>query len=160
MSYIWYITICNCIIPIERTTGITRAIILNLLGESEKNARGLRNVRSAFRASVPAVYAFSFLYRVGLWFLTPLVLQRDRRIVAASRKRDFRFCEERAFAEQSSVISHSYHDPVRNNEVRTSSVVSVIAGSECYGIRMGFIKHAIFRYFQWTVSSLREKVVV
>lgn len=102
----------------------------------------MRNARSAVRASVPSentLFLFLFFLRqVGLWFLTPLVSQRGRRIVAASRKRDFRFGEERAFAEQSSVISHSYRDPVRNNEVRASSVVSVIAGSERYGIRMGF----------------------
>lgn len=134
-----YVPTCDWYhLTIERTTVITRAIILNLSDKSEKTFDGgLRNTRSAFRASVLSEYAFPFLRRVGLWFLTSLVSQHGRRIVAASRKRDFRFCEERAFAEQSSVISHSYRDPVRNNEVR-ASVVSVIAGSELYGIRMGF----------------------
>lgn len=93
---------------------------------------GLRNARSArFRPLGEYVFPFFTPCRIITSYSAPCRNIGGRRIVAKPRaKRDFGFCEKRVFTEQTSAISHSHRDSVRNNEVRASSAMSVIVGSE------------------------------
>lgn len=136
-----YCKICDCIIPQSRE----RKNKWSNKTDHPKSARrlvekdsrplldpGLRNARSAFRVSVPSENTFSPFYTVPDY---NFVLHSCRNTAAAASsqpraKRDFGFCEKRVFTEQTSTISHSHRDSVRNNEVRASSAMSVIVGSE------------------------------
>lgn len=130
--------------------------------------QGLRNARSAFPSPRRIRFPLFTLCRIITSYSTRVATTAAAAASSQPRaKRDFGFCEERVFTEQSSTISHSHRDFVRNNEVRASSAMSVIVGSERHVcicvVRVAyvwdFIKHAIFRYFQWTVLSSREKII-